>query len=267
MYENNINEEEELIQKNFLTNNELYIRSKKIYFNKISYYLLSFAQGVSDISALAVSYYLKDILNISPATMSQLYALIALPWTIKPLFGLITDLYPLFGFRRKSYILLCGVFNLINWLVLSYYVVRLFSMISLLFLISCFSCFCSVIGEAIVVEVSQLNKKIKNNSYNKDNDEDDAKDYVSIYFIIKNFGCLLSAYFKGKFVEWFELKTIFLISIFVPILIIISGFILIEEKYNNNNREYKNYNLFINFINFIKQKIVYIPTLFIFLFN
>ena len=271
MYEkNNNNEEEELIPKKFLTNNELTIISKKIYFNKISYYLLSFAQGISDISALAVSYYLKDILNISPATMSQLYALIALPWTIKPLFGLITDLYPLFGFRRKSYILLCGVFNLINWLILSYYVVRLFPMISLLFLISCFSCFCSVIGEAIVVEVSQLNKKIKNynnNNYNKDNDEEDAKDYVSIYFIIKNFGCLLSAYFKGKFVEWFELKTIFLISSFVPILIIISGFILIEEKYNNNNREYKNYNLFINFINFIKQKIVYIPTLFIFLFT
>jgi len=114
-----------------------------------------------------------------------------------------------------------------------------------------------------------MNKIVKNNN-NKNNfdnneniennfkDEIDTKDYVSVYFIIKNFGCLLSAYFKGKFVEWFELKTIFLISIFVPILIIISGFILIEEKYNNNNREYKNYNLFINFINFIKKKIIYI---------
>jgi len=126
-----------------------------------------------------------------------------------------------------------------------------------------------------------MNKIVKNNN-NKNNfdnneniennfkDEIDTKDYVSVYFIIKNFGCLLSAYFKGKFVEWFELKTIFLISAFVPIIIIISGLILIEEKFNNNiknDKNYKNYNLFNNFINFIKQKIVYIPTLFIFLFT
>jgi hypothetical protein len=155
MYENdNNNKEEELIPKEkILSQEELNFLLNKIYYNKISYYLLSFGQGISDISALAVSYYLKDILNINPSTMSQLYALIALPWTIKPFFGLITDLYPFFGYRRKSYILLCGILNLLNWMILSFYIQNLFPMICILFLISCFSCFFSVIGEAIVVEV------------------------------------------------------------------------------------------------------------------
>ena len=35
-------------------------------------------------------------------------ALLAVPWTFKPLYGLLTDFVPIFGTRRKSYLLLAS---------------------------------------------------------------------------------------------------------------------------------------------------------------
>ena len=35
-------------------------------------------------------------------------ALLAVPWTIKPVFGLLSDFVPLFGSRRRSYLLLAN---------------------------------------------------------------------------------------------------------------------------------------------------------------
>jgi hypothetical protein len=35
-------------------------------------------------------------------------ALLALPWTTKPLFGLLSDFVPLFGSRRRNYLLLAN---------------------------------------------------------------------------------------------------------------------------------------------------------------
>ena len=34
--------------------------------------------------------------------------LFTLPWTIKPLYGFLSDGLPLFGYRRRSYLILCG---------------------------------------------------------------------------------------------------------------------------------------------------------------
>ena len=47
-------------------------------------------------------------LGESPAALGALMALLAVPWTIKPVFGLLSDFVPLFGSRRRSYLLLAN---------------------------------------------------------------------------------------------------------------------------------------------------------------
>ena len=44
----------------------------------------------------------------SPAALGALMALLAVPWTIKPVFGLLSDFVPLFGSRRRNYLLLAN---------------------------------------------------------------------------------------------------------------------------------------------------------------
>lgn len=68
-----------------------------------------FLQGISELSGLAVSYFYKNELKVDPAVLSTVTSLTALPWTIKPLYGLITDGWPIFGYRRKPYLMMCGV--------------------------------------------------------------------------------------------------------------------------------------------------------------
>lgn len=70
--------------------------------------LVYFAQGILGLSRLAKEYFVKDELHLSPAEASLIFSASSIPWLIKPLWGFISDSVPLFGYRRKSYLVLCG---------------------------------------------------------------------------------------------------------------------------------------------------------------
>jgi hypothetical protein len=45
-----------------------------------------------------------------------------LPWCIKPMFGFISDSFPLLGYRRKSYLVIISTVEMAGFLYLSMYV-------------------------------------------------------------------------------------------------------------------------------------------------
>lgn len=53
-----------------------------------------------------LSYYLISELNVSSTAYSAYATLISLPWSLKFVFGLISDMNPIYGYRRKSWLLL-----------------------------------------------------------------------------------------------------------------------------------------------------------------
>ena len=53
-----------------------------------------------------VSYYLVNTLDASPAAFSAFSTLASLPWSLKFLFGILSDTTPLLGYRRKSWLLI-----------------------------------------------------------------------------------------------------------------------------------------------------------------
>jgi MFS family permease len=65
-----------------------------------------FAQGLAGgLARQPFTYYLKS-LGLTADAVAACFALAATPWMIKPLYGLVTDFIPLFGYRRKSYLVL-----------------------------------------------------------------------------------------------------------------------------------------------------------------
>ncbi|MES1909933.1 MAG: hypothetical protein MHM6MM_002613 [Cercozoa sp. M6MM] len=54
---------------------------------------------------------LTQDLQVSPADLARYYALIFLPWSFKPVCGIISDHIPIFGYRRRPYM----VIGLITW--------------------------------------------------------------------------------------------------------------------------------------------------------
>src|SRR5262245_407710 len=82
---------------------------------------LYFVQSVGDPTSGLIAQPLRSLLRSwgeSPASLAGLMALLALPWSIKPAFGLFSDFVPLFGSRRCNYFLLANGMAAVSLLLL-----------------------------------------------------------------------------------------------------------------------------------------------------
>jgi MFS family permease len=59
--------------------------------------------------AQPLNFYLKQTQGWTPVQITAFVTAFNLPWIIKPLYGLVSDFIPLFGYRRKSYLLLANI--------------------------------------------------------------------------------------------------------------------------------------------------------------
>lgn len=70
--------------------------------------LVYFAQAISQHIGLIyqpVQFYCKEVLGYNLAQTNQYLTILGIPWLIKPLYGLVSDFIPLFGYRRKTWLL------------------------------------------------------------------------------------------------------------------------------------------------------------------
>lgn len=70
----------------------------------------------------AYGQWLFDIVHMPPATTTIYYSVTFFPWNLKPLYGLISDNFPIWGYHRKSYIILCELCTAMSFVVTGTYV-------------------------------------------------------------------------------------------------------------------------------------------------
>ncbi len=80
---------------------------KKLIFLMGLFYLIQTYSSNPGLFDLPLSLYLKEKLNLDAAEFESFWAVIALPWYGKPLWGAIADSFPLFGYRIKGYFIAC----------------------------------------------------------------------------------------------------------------------------------------------------------------
>lgn len=66
--------------------------------------LIYFAYGSSVFTAIAENFWVKETLDMSAADLAELGIWLAVPWTVKMIFGQMVDSINLFGSNRKSYV-------------------------------------------------------------------------------------------------------------------------------------------------------------------
>ncbi|KAK3437284.1 hypothetical protein EUGRSUZ_C01893 [Eucalyptus grandis] len=68
------------------------------------------SQGVGNaLTDVATKYYMKDVQKVQPSE-SQVYSgIIYIPWVVKPIWGILTDVLPVAGYRRRPYLVLADV--------------------------------------------------------------------------------------------------------------------------------------------------------------
>ena len=74
--------------------------------------LVYVVEGLGQIVGLIsqpLNYYLKEVHGFSPLQVTAFLTVFNLPWIIKPVYGLVSDFLPLFGYRRKSYLIIANI--------------------------------------------------------------------------------------------------------------------------------------------------------------
>jgi MFS family permease len=93
---------------------------KKAFDHLLLFFALVYVvEGLGQIGGLIaqpLNYYLKAAQGWTPVQITGFVTLFNLPWIIKPVYGLISDFVPLFGYRRKSYLLLVNVAAVIGFI-------------------------------------------------------------------------------------------------------------------------------------------------------
>ena len=92
---------------------------KKAFDHLLLFFALVYVvEGLGQIGGLIaqpLNYYLKASQGWTPLQITGFITLFNLPWIIKPVYGLISDFVPLFGYRRKSYLLLVNVAAIVGF--------------------------------------------------------------------------------------------------------------------------------------------------------
>lgn len=70
------------------------------------------SQGLGKgLSKVSTQYYFKDEQKIQPSQAQIYVGFIQIPWIIKPVWGLLTDVVPVWGYRRRPYFIFAGKFT------------------------------------------------------------------------------------------------------------------------------------------------------------
>ena len=83
--------------------------SRVMWFFAIVYAVEGIGQAKSGIIWQPLTYFLKETQGWDAVKISVSLAVFDLPWVIKPLWGAISDFVPLFGFRRRPYLVLANL--------------------------------------------------------------------------------------------------------------------------------------------------------------
>ncbi|XP_028797283.1 probable folate-biopterin transporter 4 [Neltuma alba] len=77
-----------------------------------------FTQGFRSFVWTAISYQLKDKLKLSPSASQYVSSVAFFPWSVKPLYGILSDCIPIRRRKRIPYLVIATVLSLVPWLIL-----------------------------------------------------------------------------------------------------------------------------------------------------
>ncbi|MEO1209429.1 MAG: folate/biopterin family MFS transporter [Cyanobacteria bacterium J06638_20] len=217
--------------------------------------LVYFVQGILGLARLAISFFLKDELGLSPAQMSVLLGFAALPWMVKPLFGFISDGVPILGYRRRPYLVLSGVLGSAAWIALATVVHNAWIAGVVIALSSLSVAVSDVIVDSLVVERARRESQSA------------AGSLQSLCWGTSALGGLMTAYFSGALLEKFSPSTLFAITATFPLLVsMVAG--LIHETRVERGSDWTVVNDQMQRLwKAIRQRSIWLPTAFIFLWQ
>jgi len=145
-----------------------------------------FVQGAVAVTGMAEFLLTRNAFHFSWIQISLLGALTVLTWSIKPVYGFLTDLLPLFGSRRKNYLLIASLLPCFGYLWLALGGTSFLSIAAALIILNIGLGFSDVIVDGLIVERST---------------PETVGWYQSICWRVKAVGIFFASLFSGMIIE------------------------------------------------------------------
>lgn len=246
-----------------LTNLRKIVKEKFLFDNEPTPELLAiltvyFVQGILGLARLAVTFFLKDSLGLNPAEVATITGITFIPWIVKPIYGFISDGFPIYGYRRRPYIIASGILGSISWLVLAFIVDDILVAVAALLMTSLSVAISDVIVDSLVVERAREESVAK------------AGSLQSLCWGVSAVGGLITAYLSGWLIEVFGINGVFEITATFPLLVSLVAWLIVEEKSDIDNIEGRKALIVAQtqqLWSAIRQKSIYLPVAFLFIWQ
>ncbi|XVE71280.1 hypothetical protein DITRI_Ditri10aG0138500 [Diplodiscus trichospermus] len=173
------------------------------------------------LARIGTAYYMKDVQKVQPSE-AQVYAgITSIPWIIKPIWGLLTDVLPIMGYRRRPYFILSGLLGVVSMLLIS-----LHSKLQLAFALLALTAGNTAVAVAdVTVDACVAQNSISHPSR--------AADMQSLCALSYSIGGLLGFSISGVFIHLIGPKGVFGLLTLPAGLVSLVGFLLSETQVSN----------------------------------
>ncbi|OGZ04871.1 MAG: hypothetical protein A3C93_03475 [Candidatus Lloydbacteria bacterium RIFCSPHIGHO2_02_FULL_54_17] len=194
--------------------------------------LIYFAYGVSGITGIADTFWVKKELNVSPEDLAIIGFWLTLPWTIKMVFGQLVDSFPILGSPRRSYVVLAATMMAGSYLLMAGLagkwptVTALASPLALYYAAGLLAAFAfvlqDVVADAMTVEVATRTKTVTEMDEVFIRDvlpaelESELKVIQHLGRLALSLGAFLVAGLGGWLAQVWSYESVFLLGLIVP---------------------------------------------------
>lgn len=175
------------------------------------------AQGFRTFGSTARTLYFKNKFLLDPSELPLVSAAIVTAWFLKPLYGLISDSFPLFGYRRKSYIVILGLLGVLSYATILFSDNLYFSILALI-LGELSQAGIDVICDGYMIEKARVNPEHGTNDLQR-------VSWGSLFF-----ASIIGLIVGGNAADYVDPKYLLAMLAICPILVLISAGILEEKR-------------------------------------
>lgn len=189
-------------------------------------YFVYFSLGVIlELPALPIRY--KFINNsIEPSEYDKIISTVMIPWILKPLYGLVSDNIPMFGYKRKPYIIIMNFTMCLLWSMF-FYIEDMSALVFVMFFLQVSLVFTDVMYDSMLVE---------NSRYEEDGRHGELQ---SICWMMKGIGSTIASILSGFLVRSVSFNYIILILIVYGIILVTVCIFFLNEKREGDNGRVK----------------------------
>jgi MFS family permease len=171
-----------------------------------------FAYGASAITGVALLYFQKEALGLTPAEVAHVAFWIGLPWSMKMVAGVASDRYPILGGRRKPYLVLGALLSTLGYLALATAVETKSGYLAATILIAIGYMVQDVVADALSVEVVESDAEVGQ-----------IQTLGRMALLV---GTISVGYLSGVLASALGSRAVFAIAMALPVLVAVTGLVV-----------------------------------------